>query len=275
MQIHEICQRCGLTRKAVDYYRRRELIAPKLLENGYWDYSEEDALRLKRVAVLRGLGLSVEETRAALDDPAALNGALRRRQTQCDFEAERLRLLNMLARNGDWTGARSALDALSQRRSILDRLAERFPGGLGQYLCAHFSAFLNEPIRTDAQREAFDEITAWLDSASLSEETLRMLDEAMDGVDIEGMAGHMHRAMQEPEAFWKENREIVEGYLSLQRTEEYRRSPAFRLKQALERELAQSGYTSRFLPAMCRLSPSYRAYREALQRADDKMRKEP
>ena len=128
---------------------------------------------------------------------------------------------------------------------------------------------------TDAQREAFDEITAWLDSASLSEETLRMLDEAMDGVDIEGMAGHMRRAMQEPEAFWKENREIVEGYLSLQQTEEYRRSPAFRLKQALERELAQSGYTSRFLPALCRLSPSYRAYREALQRADDKMRKEP
>lgn len=78
MQIHEICRRCGLTRKAVDYYRRRELIAPKLLENGYWDYSEEDALRLKRVAVLRGLGLSVEETRAALDDPAALNGILRR-----------------------------------------------------------------------------------------------------------------------------------------------------------------------------------------------------
>ena len=101
MQIHEICQRCGLTRKAVDYYRRRELIAPKLLENGYWDYSEEDALRLKRIAVLRGLGLSVEETRAALDDPAALNGTLQRRQAQCDFEAERLRLLSMLARNGD------------------------------------------------------------------------------------------------------------------------------------------------------------------------------
>ena len=37
MQIHEICRRCGLTRKAVDYYRRRELIAPKLLANGYWD----------------------------------------------------------------------------------------------------------------------------------------------------------------------------------------------------------------------------------------------
>lgn len=105
MQIHEICRRCGLTRKAVDYYRRRKLIAPKLLENGYWDYSEEDALRLKRVAVLRGLGLSVEETRAALDDPAALNGALRRRQAQCDFEAERLRLLSMLAQSGDWTGA--------------------------------------------------------------------------------------------------------------------------------------------------------------------------
>ena len=73
----------------------------------------------------------------------------------------------------------------------------------------------------------------------------------------------------------EENREIVERCLSLQQTEEYRRSPAFRLKQALEMELAQSGYTSRFLPAMCRLSPSYRSYREALQRADDKMRKEP
>lgn len=271
MQIHEICRQCDLTRKAVDYYRRRGLIEPRLQENGYWDYSDEDALRLKRVAVLRGLGLSVEEIRAALDDATALRNALRRRQAERDFEAERVRLLGDLVRQGDWMRARTALDALSQRQSLLARLTERFPGGFGQYLCAHLSPFLNEPIQTDDQRAAFGEIVAWLDGASLSEETLHALDEAMEGVDVQRMSESMRRAAQEPEAFLEANRAVVQGYLALCQTEEYRRCPAFELKQALERELAQNGYATRFLPALRRLSPAYRSYQEKLESASDKI----
>lgn len=273
MQIHEICRQCDLTRKAVDYYRRRGLIEPRLLENGYWDYSTEDAHRLKRVAVLRGLGLSVEETRTALDDPTALRNALRRRQAERDFEAERVRLLGDLVQRGDWASTRAALDALSQRQSILARLTERFPGGFGQYLCAHFSPFLSELIQTDDQRAAFGEIVAWLDDASLSEETLRALDEAMEGVDVQRMAESMRCAAQDPEAFLEANRAVVQGYLALCQTEEYRRCPAFELKQALERELSQNGYATHFLPALCRLSPAYRAYQENLSRVSDKMHK--
>ena len=56
MLINEVCKECNLTKKAVEYYTEQGLIQPRITENGYRQFSETDALKLKRIAVLRGLG---------------------------------------------------------------------------------------------------------------------------------------------------------------------------------------------------------------------------
>ena len=61
MLINEVCKECNLTKKAVEYYTEQGLIQPRIKENGYRQFSETDALKLKRIAVLRGLGFSVPE----------------------------------------------------------------------------------------------------------------------------------------------------------------------------------------------------------------------
>lgn len=61
MLINEVCKECNLTKKAVEYYAEQGLIQPRITENGYRQFSETDALKLKRIAVLRGLGFSVPE----------------------------------------------------------------------------------------------------------------------------------------------------------------------------------------------------------------------
>lgn len=48
MLMNEICTKCRLTKKAVEYYVGKKLIWPKILENGYRDFSGEDVERLKK-----------------------------------------------------------------------------------------------------------------------------------------------------------------------------------------------------------------------------------
>ena len=59
MLINEVYKRCGLTKKAIEYYEEQGLTRPQIMENGYRVFSEDDAIRLNKIAVLRGLGISV------------------------------------------------------------------------------------------------------------------------------------------------------------------------------------------------------------------------
>ena len=68
MLINEVCRECNLTKKAVEYYTEQGLIRPDITENGYRRFSDADVLKLRRIAVLRGLGFSVPEIRTSLDD---------------------------------------------------------------------------------------------------------------------------------------------------------------------------------------------------------------
>ena len=67
--INEVCKTCALTKKAVEYYIEQGLISPCILENGYRDFSKDDVERLKKISVLRQLGLSVADIRRTLNDP--------------------------------------------------------------------------------------------------------------------------------------------------------------------------------------------------------------
>ena len=84
MLINEVCKECNLTKKAVEYYAEQGLIQPRITENGYRQFSETDALMLKRIAVLRGLGFSVPEIRTILenDSRTAIYDVLNRKELE-------------------------------------------------------------------------------------------------------------------------------------------------------------------------------------------------
>lgn len=84
-------------------------------------------------------------------------------------EAVRQQALEELARTGNWQAARAALDTLQAQESLAERLLDAFPGFFGEYMALHFSAFLQEPLADEAQREAFAEAVAFLDSVTLPE----------------------------------------------------------------------------------------------------------
>lgn len=61
MKIQELERKTGLERPSIRFYEKEGLLNPKRLENGYRDYSHEDMELLKKIKLLRRLGMSVEK----------------------------------------------------------------------------------------------------------------------------------------------------------------------------------------------------------------------
>lgn len=89
MHIAQLEEALGLPRASIRFYEKEGLLSPERLANGYRDYSEEDLETLRRIKLLRALGLPLEDIKALqaglLDLPAALRtqeARLRREQRQ-------------------------------------------------------------------------------------------------------------------------------------------------------------------------------------------------
>ncbi len=63
MKIQELEQTVGFDRATIRFYEREGLVTPKRSENGYRDYSPRDAQELKKIRLLRQLGVSIEKIR--------------------------------------------------------------------------------------------------------------------------------------------------------------------------------------------------------------------
>lgn len=277
MLIGDVCSRCRLTRKAVEYYVERGLISPTVGENGYRDFSKEDAEKLERIAVLRSLGLSVSEIRAYLSggEPAVLQKISAQKELEREVLRERQRLLQSLAQGSSWSEIRAEAEGLEKKQSILTRLLDRFPGYYGKYVACHFAPFLGEPIETEEQQQAFEAVVAFLDGLELviPAELQKYLEGCLQGIEPDGLpeqtAAAVREAVSRPEQYLSDNRELLEQYLALMQSEAFRETPAYRLRELLKRLNEQNGYNDVFIPAMCRLSRAYGAYHESLLHANE------
>lgn len=275
VRMSEVCKSSRLTKKAVEYYIAQGLISPAVLENGYRDFSREDAERLKKIAVLRGLGLAVADIREVLRDPggAALHDVSRSRDLEIEDRRRRQELTQKLARDGDWEYAREQLETLERKKSILQKMLDAFPGYYGKYIALHFAPYLNEPITTEEQQQAFETVVRYLDGVELviPEDLQGYVDEAAKCFDertMGEMTAELEKAIRDPERYIADNRETLSMYDAVKKSEEYKKTPAYRLQELLQTLCEENGYNDVFIPAMQRLSGTYRAYHAALERAD-------
>lgn len=119
MKIKEVCERTGLTRRAVRFYEEKGLISPEIREeNEYRDYTETDVCRLQLVARLRGYRFSVEEIRRLLERPQETEAVFDR--TGRSLPTSRRKARQSLSR---WNGCGSRIPA--RRRRCMKRCAGR------------------------------------------------------------------------------------------------------------------------------------------------------
>jgi DNA-binding transcriptional MerR regulator len=279
MLIKDACMAVGLTKKAVEYYVEQGLIAPAIHENGYRDFSSGDIDRLRKISVLRKLGLGTEDIRSALEDVSGevIRDYSVRNHIRLQRDSARQALLDRLGVEQDWDKISAEVESMDKGLAIAERLLDAFPGYYGRYICLHFARFLLHPIETRKQREAYDEIVRFLDDLpmiELPEEMREYLSENTQNSvqSMVDMDEKIKRSAEDPEAFLLENKKTLDWYLAYIKTDEFRNSPAYRLQELLKRFNAASGYNDVFIPAMKDLSPSYAAYYRQLENANEVLR---
>jgi len=91
MKINEVEALVGITRKNIRFYEAEGLLTPRRnSENGYRDYGEADIQTLRRIKLLRKLGLPLEEIRQMQSGAYTVGDSMRRHLVTLERERENL-----------------------------------------------------------------------------------------------------------------------------------------------------------------------------------------
>ncbi len=278
MKISQVCDETKLTKKAINYYEEKNIVNPKIDGNGYRNFNEDEVEKLKRVSLFRTLGLSVSEIKRVLDSnfpKEELRKCIIKKELENEVSEKQIQLLEKVLDEKDTQAINEEIVELNKKKSIKQKLLDNFPGFYGRFLMMHFSRYLEEPIKTRKQEEAYEAIVSFLDEVEpleISDEFMDEFEEAMDfwtdGRILEAeekKQGNIER----PEQFLEENRDIIKEYRDLKESPEYEQSPYGRLMEAMKSFGKTSGYNDIFIPAMRRLSPSYEKYYKDLLEANE------
>ena len=110
MKIKQVEELVGITSKNIRFYENQGLLTPERAENGYREYHEQNIEALKKIKLLRKLGISVEEIRTVLNHSRSLEDCLEKHLAV--LEKERENLLNM----------QKLSEAILQQRDSIDTL---------------------------------------------------------------------------------------------------------------------------------------------------------
>lgn len=286
MFIKNVRERCNITKKALDYYEAKGLISPKVLDNGYRDYSEEDVATVKEISVLRQCGISIPEIKVILSSNNK-SAALQKCKYLTDIRTEKLltirSCINHLTQEYDVEREFDYLQKHSETVfSIKEQLVLAFPGNYGLFLALHFGRFLNEPIDTEEKRNAYAAIVNYLDCASLSidpelqefMQEIFTVGEKINAAMLEQQAhDQMTEVLEDTDNYLERNRAEIAQHIDYKLSDEFKKSTAGRLQQKMLEFQKNSGYQEVFIKNLKVLSPEYTSYLGRMEKANDKLLK--
>lgn len=112
LSIGEVAKASGLTPRTLRYYEERGLVPePERTDGGHRVYTDDHVARIYQVQMLRGLGLSLDETSAAIANPTAdLHATIASHLRELDAQIEaRNRLRTRLLRLANTSTADQAI----------------------------------------------------------------------------------------------------------------------------------------------------------------------
>ncbi|MGM9548849.1 MAG: MerR family transcriptional regulator [Faecousia sp.] len=127
MKINEVEALAGITKKNIRFYEEQGLLSPRRnAENGYRDYGEAEVETLRRIKLLRKLGVPIGEIRQMLSGTHTLGDGMRRHLVTLEREKQNLEQSMLLCQEllGEEIPV-SCLDA----GEILARMEEMEKGG--------------------------------------------------------------------------------------------------------------------------------------------------
>lgn len=279
MLINEVAKRCNITKKAIQYYVEQGLVVPKILENGYSDFSESDIEVFQKVSLYRSLDLSVSEIKQVLENKEVLKTILYQRTLELEREKLKQEILKQVSEGVEIENLEEKINSIDAKSIIIKRLLDMFPSYYGKFISLNFARYLTGKIETEEQLKAFDEIITFFDNVpelELTPELKEYMDEYLElysseeGIEkINSIIQGKQDAMQDINAFVKNNKKILDEYHKFKQSNEYKSSPAYQLMEVMKAFCETSGYYDVFIPAMRRLSSTYDAYYVQMLKANE------
>ena len=274
MRIAEAADAVGCTQRAIKFYEEKGLLTPVARsENGYRDYSAEDISRLHEIQAYRKLGIGLADIRRLLsgDAQTLLREILERKRAEADAQQQEIAALEAyLTRHNA-----QALDEAVDFDSIADAMRAQLPGFFGGYLAAHFAPYLRIRITTPEQQDAYRRILAFWDDPKLrlplSFRVSMLLSRLVPQMPAGAMDAQIQAMLNPTEEAYARMREQTLRSVRMRKNPLVRYSPGEVMKRRMMRALKDCGYYDVFIPEMKRLSPTYRAYHEALFALNDRL----
>ena len=124
MNVSQLEAALDMPRASIRFYEKEGLLSPERLANGYRDYSEADMETLRRIKLLRALGLPLEDIKALQAGKLRLSDALRAQEERLRREAAEREAARTLCRAMELEGAEYATLDAGRYLEQLDKLGE-------------------------------------------------------------------------------------------------------------------------------------------------------
>lgn len=272
---NEVQDKTNLSRKAIEYYEEKGLVHPKKLENGYRDYSDEDVEVLKRISLLRNLGLSISEIALYLDSKEeALASILRRKEHELDICEKRKNVLKLIVKGESVDLINDEFAIIEAQETIYDKLIRIFPGYFGQLIFSSYKIFLNESLNKD-EEAAFNEYIKFLDSLpnfELSKEEkdyIEAISSSFDMKTLDDLNKEKLIAIENSKTWLEENEDYIKAYKEYKNTDEYKNGLMKSIQDKLKKFMQENNYYEKAIPLIRKFSKSYDAYYEKLLKANE------
>ena len=123
MKINEVEALVGITKKNIRFYEEKGLLSPRRnSENGYRDYGEAEVAALKRIKLMRKLGVPIEDIRRMQEGEQTVGDGMRRHLVTLERERqnidEAMRLCTLLRERQEPLGELDADLALEEMAQL-------------------------------------------------------------------------------------------------------------------------------------------------------------
>lgn len=272
---NEVQDKTNLSRKAIEYYEEKGLVHPKKLENGYRDYSDGDVEVLKKISLLRNVGLSISEIALYLDSKEeVLASILRRKEHELDICKKRKNVLKLIVKGESVDLINDELAIIEAQETIYDTLIRIFPGYFGQLIFSSYKIFLNESLDKD-EEAAFNEYIKFLDSLpnfELSKEEkdyIEVISSSFDMKTLDDLNKGKLIAIENSKIWLEDNKDYIEVYKEYKNTDEYKNGLMKSIQDKLKKFMQENNYYEKAIPLIRKFSKSYNAYYEKLLKANE------
>ncbi|MDI9216643.1 MULTISPECIES: MerR family transcriptional regulator [Clostridium] len=291
MLINEVVNLTGLTKKAISYYEKHELIKSKRNKNGYREYSKEDISLLNEISLYRKLDISIKDIKRIINSnnkKEILNNVIKDKyKKEIEIKIQRVYLNRIISGDLSEESIRNLneeiiVDEKSSGEFIKRELKRSFPSGLGLYLAHHFSPYLNEPIDTLEKYDAWLKIVGFLDDMpdikipKFIELAYENMSEEIQKNIAENTRKEIYNMLNaEGEELEKYKEKLIKN-IDMQNDKSILKvmQPFYKFKKNMLEFFNSSGYYDIFIPNMRILSSEYNEYQDNLIKLNDKISKE-